>query len=233
MITAADILYEDNHLLVINKRAGDLVQPDPSGTSGLEDWIKQYIKVRDSKPGAVFLGVVHRLDRPVSGAVLFAKTSKALVRLNEQLRDHGFAKTYWAIVENRPVPEVCLGLTHHIVRNPKTNRSVAHVAPVADSKMAVLDYRLLASSDNYHLLQVRLHTGRHHQIRCQLSKIGCPIKGDLKYGARRSNPDGSISLHARSIEFTHPVTGATVTVVAPVPQDKLWQFFSAACVSVV
>lgn len=227
MITAKDILYEDNHLIVINKRSGQLVQPDPDGTPGLEDFIKDYIKVRDAKPGAVFLGVVHRIDRPVSGVVVFAKTSKALVRLNEQLRDRGFQKMYWAVVEQKPA--LAEGeLRHFLVRNPKTNKTIAHdtLPKIGDPKEAILKYKTLKSSDNYHLLEVELLTGRHHQIRCQLSKVGCHIKGDLKYGAARSNRDGSISLHARELIFTHPVSGERLDVVCPVPEgDALWAFF--------
>ena len=226
MFKPDDILYEDNHLLVVNKHCGDLVQPDPSGESALEDQIKAYIKRRDAKPGAVFLGVVHRIDRPVSGAVLFAKTSKALARLNEMIRQGEIHKTYWAITENRPEPEEG-ELRHYILRDPKTNRSKAFQSPHAGAKEALLRYRMIGSSTNYTLVEVDLLTGRHHQIRAQLSKIGCPIRGDLKYGARRSNPDGGISLHSRCVEFLHPVRKESVRVVAPVPAgDNLWAFFS-------
>lgn len=226
MFKPDDILYEDNHLLVVNKHCGDLVQPDPSGESALEDQIKAYIKRRDAKPGAVFLGVVHRIDRPVSGAVLFAKTSKALARLNEMIRQGEIHKTYWAITENRPEPEEG-ELRHYILRDPKTNRSKAFQSPHAGGKEALLRYRMIGSSTNYTLVEVDLLTGRHHQIRAQLSKIGCPIRGDLKYGARRSNPDGGISLHSRCVEFLHPVRKEPVRVVAPVPAgDNLWAFFS-------
>lgn len=228
MITAKDILYEDNHLIVINKHSGELVQSDPEGTPGLEDHIKDYIKARDNKPGAVFLGVVHRIDRPVSGAVLFSKTSKALVRLNEALRERrDFEKIYWAVVEQKPTPQEG-ELRHFLVRNPKTNKTIAHDTPPksGDPKEAVLRYKTLKSSDNYHLLRVELLTGRHHQIRCQLAKIGCCIKGDLKYGAARSNKDGSISLHARELIFTHPTTKEQIKVTCPVPEnDSLWAFF--------
>ena len=209
MSTINDILYEDNHLIIVNKHAGDLVQSDPDGTEAIEDQIKAMIKIRDHKPGAVFLGVVHRIDRPVSGAVLFAKTSKALARLNEMSREHGT-------------------LHHWIVRNPKTNRSHAHQRPKGDGKEAILDYAVLGASTNYTLIEVDLKTGRHHQIRAQLSAIGCSIKGDLKYGAKRSNKDGSISLHSRKISFAHPVGGAEVTITAPVPNDSLWKFFEEA-----
>ena len=228
MFTINDILYEDNHLLIVNKHAGDLVQSDPDGTEAIEDQIKAMIKIRDHKPGAVFLGVVHRIDRPVSGAVIFAKTSKALARLNEMIRDHKIRKTYWALTEARPNEEE--GTLHHwIVRNAKTNRSHAHQRPKGDGKEAILDYQVLSASTNYTLLEVDLKTGRHHQIRAQLSAIGCPIKGDLKYGAKRSNKDGGISLHSRRVEFQHPVGGATIAITAPVPQeDNLWRFFEEA-----
>ena len=226
MFKPEDILYEDNHLLVVNKHCGDLVQPDPSGESALEDQIKAYIKRRDAKPGAVFLGVVHRIDRPVSGAVLFAKTSKALARLNEMIRQGEIHKTYWAITENRPEPEEG-ELLHYILRDPKTNRSRTFQSPRAGAKEARLRYRMIGSSTNYTLVEVDLLTGRHHQIRAQLAKIGCPIRGDLKYGARRSSPDGGISLHSRCVEFLHPVRREPVRVVAPVPAgDNLWAFFS-------
>ena len=227
-----EVLYEDNHVIVVNKRPGELVQPDPTGDPALEDTVKAYIKTKYGKPGAVFLGVVHRIDRPVGGAVLLARTSKALVRLNEQLKQRRFRKIYWAIVENRPDrPE--RELRHYIVRNGKTNKSTAHDTQNAvprnlqsEAKEAILRYKLLASSDRYHLLEIELLTGRHHQIRCQLSKIGCPIKGDLKYGASRSNKDGGISLWARRLTFEHPVTHKMITVEAPIPHDdKLWAYF--------
>lgn len=225
MFSPDDILYEDNHLLVVNKHCGDLVQPDPSGEQALEDQIKAFIRTRDGKPGEVFLGVVHRIDRPVSGAVLFAKTSKALARLNEMIRSGEISKTYWAVTEQRPVPEQG-ELRHYILRDGKTNRSRAFDTPRAGAKEARLRYDTLAASTNYTLVGVELLTGRHHQIRAQLSRIGCPIKGDLKYGARRSNPDGGISLHARGIALMHPVRREPVAVTAPVPKgDSLWAFF--------
>ena len=224
------ILYEDNHLLIVNKRAGELVQPDPSGDPALEDQLKAFIRQRDAKPGRVFLGVVHRIDRPVSGVVIFAKTSKALARLNEMIKNREIAKYYWAITEARP--QATEGsLRHYLVRDGKTNKSKVYDKEVAGSKEARLNYRLLAASDRYYLLEVELLTGRHHQIRAQLSKIGCPIRGDLKYGAARSNRDGSISLHARRVEFLHPVATAgtarqPIVVTAPVPQDdNLWRYF--------
>ncbi|MEG1622923.1 MAG: RNA pseudouridine synthase [Alistipes sp.] len=227
MFSPQDILYEDNHLLVVNKHCGDLVQPDPSGESALEDQIKAFICERDGKPGEAFLGVVHRIDRPVSGAVLFAKTSKALVRLNEMIRAGEIQKTYWAITEHRPDPEEGQ-LTHYVLRDSKTNRSRAYDTPREGSKEARLRYKTLAAGTNYTLVEVALLTGRHHQIRAQFAKIGCIIKGDLKYGARRSNPDGGICLHSHSIAFVHPVRKEQVEVIAPVPQgDSLWAFFAA------
>ncbi len=230
-----EVLYEDNHVIVVNKRPGELVQPDRSGDAALEETVKDYLKVKYAKPGAVFLGVVHRIDRPVGGAVLLARTSKALVRLNEQLKQRRFRKIYWALVENRPA-EAEGTLRHYIVRNGKTNKSVAYSTLEAvperlrgEAKEAVLNYRLLASGERYRLLEIELLTGRHHQIRCQLAKIGCPIKGDLKYGASRSNRDGGISLWARRLTFEHPVTHTMVTVEAPTPtDDRLWAYFEVA-----
>lgn len=221
----ADILYEDNHLLVVNKKAGQLVQADTSGDLALEDEIKAFIKVRDNKPGNVFLGVVHRIDRPVSGVILFAKSKKALVRMNEMMKNRELEKHYWAITENRPAELEAL-LVHQLMRDGKTNKSFVVTTPRGDSKEARLRYKVLNISDRYTLLDVELMTGRHHQIRCQLSKIGCPIRGDLKYGAKRSMPDGSISLHSRSLTFTHPVRNESMTIVAPVPKDdNLWKYF--------
>ena len=220
-----DILYEDNHLLVVNKKAGQLVQADTSGDLALEDEIKAFIKVRDNKPGNVFLGVVHRIDRPVSGVILFAKSKKALVRMNEMMKKRELEKHYWAITENRPAELEAL-LVHQLMRDGKTNKSFVVATPRGDSKEARLRYKILNISDRYTLLDVELMTGRHHQIRCQLSKIGCPIRGDLKYGAKRSMPDGSISLHSRSLTFTHPVRNESMTIVAPVPKDdNLWKYF--------
>lgn len=225
MFNPKDILYEDNHLIVVNKRCGDLVQPDRESDEALETEIKAMIKVRDHKAGDVFLGVVHRIDRPVSGAVLFAKTSKALTRLNEMIRTGQIHKRYWAITESTPNPEAG-SLKHYIVRDGRTNRSRAYDKPKPDGKLAQLNYQVLACSTRYTLVEVELLTGRHHQIRAQLSKVGCPIKGDLKYGAKRSNPDGGISLHSRSVEFVHPVRKEPLMVVAPTPaKDNLWQYF--------
>ena len=216
------ILYEDNHLVIVNKQAGEIVQGDKTGDTPLSDIVKDWLKEKYNKPGNVYLGVVHRLDRPVSGVVLFAKTSKALPRLNKMFAEHNKVnKTYWAIVQNRP-QEPQGTLTHGLTRQEKNNTARAYDREVPGSKKAVLDYELIASGDRYHLLEIHLHTGRHHQIRCQLAKIGCPIKGDLKYGAPRSNPDGSISLHARTLTLEHPVNHESISVTAPVPDDKLW-----------
>ena len=216
------ILYEDNHLVIVNKQAGEIVQGDKTGDTPLSDFVKDWLKEKYNKPGNVYLGVVHRLDRPVSGVVLFAKTSKALPRLNKMFAEHNKVnKTYWAIVQNRP-QEPQGTLTHWLTRQEKNNTARAYDREVPGSKKAVLDYELIASGDKYYLLEIHLHTGRHHQIRCQLAKIGCPIKGDLKYGAPRSNPDGSISLHARTLTLEHPVNHEIISVTAPVPDDKLW-----------
>lgn len=216
------ILYEDNHLIIVNKQAGEIVQGDKTGDTPLSDIVKDWLKEKHNKPGNVYLGVVHRLDRPVSGVVLFAKTSKALPRLNKIFAEHDkVGKTYWAIVQNRP--QASKGtLTHWLTRQEKNNTARAYDREVPGAKKAVLDYELIASGDRYHLLEIHLHTGRHHQIRCQLAKMGCPIKGDLKYGAPRSNPDGSISLHARNLTLEHPVSHETISVTAPVPDDRLW-----------
>lgn len=219
-----EVLYEDNHLIAVNKPAGIPVQPDQSGDLSLEDVVKQYIKDKYAKPGEVFLGVVHRIDRPVGGVVLMAKTSKALSRLNEMFRGNDVKKTYWALVKDRPA-EPQGTLEHYIWRDTKKNISRATDKEVKDSKKAILSYRIVASSDNYHLLEIDLKTGRHHQIRCQLAKIGCPIKGDLKYGSPRSNPDASISLLSRRMVFAHPVTKVVVDIAAPVPDDVLWKSF--------
>jgi len=216
------VLYEDNHIIAVNKSSSEIVQGDKTGDQPLSETIKLYLKEKYNKPGEVFLGVTHRLDRPVSGVVLFAKTSKALTRLNEMFRNQEVKKTYWAIVKERPeLPEG--RLEHYLVRNEKQNKSVAFEKERSDAKKAALSYRLIAHSDTYYLLEVQLETGRHHQIRCQLAKMGCPIKGDLKYGFPRSNPNGGISLHARSVEFIHPVSKLPISLTAPVPvDDKLW-----------
>lgn len=224
-MTDLRVLHEDNHTIVVNKRSSDIVQGDKTGDEPLVERVKAYLKEKYNKPGNVFCGVVHRLDRPTSGALLFARTSKALPRLNEQFRDKSTRKIYWAVVEQKP--EIEQGtLVHYLRRNEKQNKSYASDHETQNSKKAILNYKLVASSDNYHLLEIELETGRHHQIRCQLSAIGCCIKGDLKYGAKRSNKDGSIHLHARELEFDHPTTKERIKVVAPVPNESLWQHFS-------
>ena len=216
------VLYEDNHLIVLNKAAGEIVQGDKTGDTPLSDQLKGYLKEKYQKPGNVFVGVVHRLDRPVSGVVLYAKTSKALSRLNTMFAQHDkVQKTYWAIVDHAP-EEPSGRLTHWLTRDEKQNKARAYDKEVPNSKKAILEYNLIGKSERYFLLEIRLLTGRHHQIRCQLAKIGCPIKGDLKYGAPRSNPDGSISLHARRIQLEHPVSHEQIDIVAPTPEDKLW-----------
>lgn len=217
-----NVVYEDNHIIIVNKQSGEIVQGDKTGDTPLSDIVKQYIKEKYNKPGNVFLGVVHRLDRPVSGLVVFAKTSKALSRLNEMFRTGDVHKTYLAIVKKNDIaPEATL--TDWLTRNERQNKSYAHNREVPGAKKAVLSYKVRSMSDNYMLLEVRLMTGRHHQIRCQLAHMGCPIKGDLKYGSPRSNPDGSISLMSRRVEFVHPVSKETIAVEAPVPDDRLWQ----------
>ena len=222
-----EVVYEDNHIIIVNKRSGEIVQGDKTGDEPLSETVKAYIKEAYHKPGNVFLGVVHRLDRPVSGLVVFARTSKALSRLNEMFRVGDVHKTYWAIVKDKPAVEEGT-LTHWLVRNEKQNKSYAYDREVPRSKKAVLHYRLIGCTDRYSLLEIQLMTGRHHQIRCQLARMGCPIKGDLKYGAPRSNPDGSISLLARKVELVHPVSKEPVSVVAPVPDDNLWHAIQAA-----
>jgi len=216
------VIYEDNHIIAVNKSSSEIVQGDKTGDQPLSETIKLYLKEKYNKPGEVFLGVTHRLDRPVSGVVLFAKTSKALTRMNEMFRNQEIKKTYWAIVKEKP--EQTEGrLEHYLTRNEKQNKSVAYEKERSDAKKAALSYKLIAQSDAYYLLEVQLETGRHHQIRCQLAKMGCPIKGDLKYGFPRSNPNGGISLHARSVEFIHPVSKELIKLIAPVPEDdKLW-----------
>lgn len=218
------VVYEDNHIIVVNKTASEIVQADKTGDTPLSETVKQYLKEKYQKPGNVFLGVTHRLDRPVSGLVIFAKTSKALTRLNEMFRAGEVKKTYWAVVKNAP-KESEGELVHFLVRNEKQNKSYAYDKEVPNSKKAVLDYRLIGRSENYYLLEVDLKTGRHHQIRCQLAKMGCPIKGDLKYGSPRSNPDGSICLHARGVRFVHPVSKELIELKAPLPEGNLWKGF--------
>ncbi len=235
------VLYEDNHIIAVNKTCNEIVQGDKTGDTPLSETVKAYIKEKYNKPGEVFLGVTHRLDRPTSGVVLFARTSKALTRLNEMFREKSavshqpsaITKTYWAIVQGAPKqPEA--RLENYLIRNEAQNKSYISTPPKPspqgrdkDAKLAVLTYKTLVKGDHYTLLEVNLETGRHHQIRCQLAAIGCPIKGDLKYGAKRSNPDGGICLHARQIEFIHPVSEQNICITAPVPNDSLWQQFAA------
>ena len=218
------VVYEDNHLIIVNKTASEIVQGDKTGDTPLSESVKLYLKEKYAKPGNVFLGVTHRLDRPVSGLVVFAKTGKALSRLNEMFRLSQVKKTYWAVVKNRPPQEEGI-LIHYLVRNEKQNKSYAYDQEKPGSKKAELHYRVIAHSDNYYLLEVDLKTGRHHQIRCQLAKMGCPIKGDLKYGSPRSNPDGSICLHARRVRFIHPVSKEEIDITAPLPAGNLWDAF--------
>lgn len=220
-----EVLYEDNHIIIVNKAAGEIVQGDKTGDTPLVELVKDYLKEKYSKPGNVFCGVVHRLDRPVMGLVVFAKTSKALSRMNALFQNREVQKTYWAITHFNP-PKQEDTLTHYITSTERNNKSYASTTPKEGALKAVLDYKLISRSDNYFLLEIHLHTGRKHQIRVQLSEIGCPVKGDLKYGAPRSNPDASISLQAHRIVFKHPVSGEIIDVTAPVPNEKLWQILS-------
>lgn len=220
------VLFEDNHIIIVNKRAGDIVQGDKTGDKPLSDVVKEYIKEKYNKPGNVYLGVTHRLDRPTTGVVVFAKTSKALTRLNKMFNKKEISKTYWAIVKNKPQQEHA-SLVNWLKKNPKNNKSTAYSKEVKDAKKAILHYELKKSLDNYYLLEINLETGRHHQIRCQLANIGSPIKGDLKYGFNRSNKDGSIHLHSRTITFIHPVSKEHILVTAPTPNDAIWN----ACMS--
>lgn len=224
MIHPEDILFEDNHLIIINKKVSEIVQGDKTGDISLSEKIKSFIKERDRKPGDVYLGLPHRLDRPVSGIVVFAKTSKALSRMNVLFRNREITKLYHAIVKEKPAPEIA-EIRHYLKKNEKQNKSYAVNEKTEGAKMAVLDYRLIGSSDNYYLLEVNIHTGRHHQIRAQLAAIGCPVKGDLKYGFPRSNKNGGISLHARFISFIHPVRKEEVSIIAPYPKDDLFNLF--------
>lgn len=217
-----NVLYEDNHIIIVNKASGEIVQGDKTGDTPLVETVRAYIKEKYNKPGNVFCGLTHRLDRPVSGVVIFAKTSKALERINNMLKNHEIKKTYWAIVKNTP-KQASGTLVNYLVRNEKQNKSYAYNTEKPNAKRAELNYQIIGQSDRYTLLEVNLITGRHHQIRCQLAAMGCPIKGDLKYGFDRSNPDGSISLHARSVEFTHPVSKELIHVEAPTPVDNLWK----------
>ena len=215
------VLHEDNHIIIVNKRPGDIVQGDKTGDKPLSEVVKSYIKEKYNKPGNVYLGVVHRLDRPTSGIVLFSKTSKALPRLNKLFQDKDAKKTYWAVVKEKP-PRESDELIHFMKRNSKQNKSYAHKNEVPDSKKAILDYKLIKELDRYYVLEIDLHTGRHHQIRSQLSAIGCPIKGDLKYGFDRSNRDASIHLHSRELRFIHPVKKEEIHITAPPPKDPIW-----------
>ncbi|MBR6507994.1 MAG: RNA pseudouridine synthase [Paludibacteraceae bacterium] len=217
------VLYEDNHIIAVNKTCSEIVQGDKTGDVPLSETVKAYIKEKYNKPGEVFLGVTHRLDRPTSGVVLFARTSKALTRLNDMFKSHEqIRKTYWAIVQGKPkMPEA--RLENYLIRNEKQNKSYIAKPGAKDAKLAILTYKTLTVGEHYSLLEINLETGRHHQIRCQLAAIGCPVKGDLKYGAKRSNPDGGICLHARQIEFEHPVSHEQINIIAPTPEDSIWQ----------
>lgn len=218
------ILYEDNHIIIVNKRVGDIIQGDKTGDTPLSEIVKEYIQKKYQKPGNVFLGVVHRIDRPTSGIVIFARTSKALERLNEMLRDHKIEKIYWAVVKNNP-PKESDTLIHFLIKNPKNNKTTSFLTEKDGSKKAILHYKLLKKLENYSLLEINLETGRHHQIRAQLAAIGYPIKGDLKYGFPRSNENGGIHLHARKIEFTHPVSNQLINITAPLPEEAIWNLF--------
>ncbi|MBL0341927.1 MAG: RNA pseudouridine synthase [Bacteroidetes bacterium] len=219
-----EIIFEDNHLIAVNKKPGDIVQGDKTGDEPLSEKVKKYIKDKYDKPGDVFLGTIHRIDRPVSGVVLFARTSKALERMNEQFREREVKKIYWAVVKNSPPDQQGI-LVNYLIKDEIKNKSRAYDAPKGKALKCELEYKLISKSDRYSLLEINPLTGRHHQIRVQLSKIGCPIKGDLKYGFDRSNPDGSIHLHARRIAFNHPVTKESIIITAPPPNESLWNFF--------
>ena len=223
-----EVLHEDNHIIAVNKKAGDIVQADKTGDAPISESIKAYIKERYKKPGDVFLGTIHRIDRPTTGIILYARTSKGLTKMNELFKTKQIHKTYWAIVENKPKNDVCT-LENFLRKNEVQNKSYVVKESDKGSKKAVLHYKFIASSDKYHLLEIELETGRHHQIRVQLQNIGCSIKGDLKYGAARSNKDGSISLHARSVRFIHPTKKTEMCIVAPVPDDALWKYFEKTC----
>lgn len=217
------VLYEDNHIVAVNKTCNEIVQGDKTGDVPLSETVKAYIKEKYNKPGEVFLGVTHRLDRPTSGVVLFARTSKALTRLNDMFKSHEqIRKTYWAIVQGKPKMAEAR-LENYLIRNEKQNKSYIARQGAKDAKLAILSYKTLTVGEHYSLLEINLETGRHHQIRCQLAAIGCPVKGDLKYGAKRSNPDGGICLHARQIAFEHPVSHEEIVITAPIPEDSIWQ----------
>ena len=218
------VLYEDNHFIIINKSVSDLVQKDKTGDIALDDKIKKYLKEKYNKPGNVFIGIPHRIDRPVSGAVIYARTSKALSRMGVMFKDKDVNKVYWAVVKNKPAMNEGI-LENYMIRNTRQNKSYISTKDTKDAKLAKLTYKVVAQSDKYYLIEVNLITGRHHQVRCQLANMGCPIKGDLKYGFQRSNPDGGINLHARKISFIHPVTKEYIDITAPVPDDNLWRAF--------
>ncbi|MGD0710437.1 MAG: RNA pseudouridine synthase [Bacteroidales bacterium] len=222
---ASRVLFEDNHLLIINKKPSEIVQGDKTGDIPLVESVKEYIRIKYKKPGNVYLGLVHRIDRPVSGCVIFARTDKALSRMNKLIHDRQISKIYWAVVKNKP-PKESETLYHYLLKNEKQNKSYSVKKEVKGALKAELSYNIIGASDNYYLLEIELHTGRHHQIRVQLAEIGCPVKGDLKYGYPRSNPDASIHLHARKVEFVHPVKNEKVTVIAPTPDEVLWNYFS-------
>ena len=219
-----DILFEDNHLIALNKKSGDIIQGDKTGDKPLSEIVKDYLKDKYNKPGAAFIGVVHRIDRPVTGVVIFARTSKALVRMNELFREKKIKKTYWAVVKNKP-DEDSGTLIHYLKKDEKNNKSKSFDKDVPGSLRSWLDYKVIGKSDNYYLIEVSPQTGRHHQIRVQLAAIGCPIKGDVKYGYQRTNEDGSIHLHARKVDFIHPVKKNEISLIAPVPDEKIWKFF--------
>ena len=216
------VLFEDNHLIIINKRSGDIVQGDKTKDTPLVEIVKEYLKIKHDKPGNVYLGVIHRIDRPTSGIVMFAKTSKALSRMNAMLKNQDVNKLYWAITQNKPDNKTGK-LIHWLRKNPKNNKSTHFSKETANTKKAVLNYRILKTLDNYYLLEIKMESGRHHQIRCQLQAIGCPIKGDIKYGSKRTNKDGSIDLHARNLQFIHPVTKKEIDITAPVRDEKIWK----------
>ena len=216
------VLFEDNHLIIINKRTGDIIQGDKTKDTPLVEIVKEYLKIKHDKPGNVYLGVIHRIDRPTSGIVMFAKTSKALSRMNAMLKNQDVNKLYWAITQNKPDNKTGK-LIHWLRKNPKNNKSTHFSKETANAKKAVLNYRILKTLDNYYLLEIKMESGRHHQIRCQLQAIGCPIKGDIKYGSKRTNKDGSIDLHARNLQLIHPVTKKEIDVTAPVRDEKIWK----------
>jgi 23S rRNA pseudouridine1911/1915/1917 synthase len=216
------VLFEDNHLIIINKRPGDIIQGDKTKDTPLVEIVKEYLKIKHDKPGNVYLGVIHRIDRPTSGIVMFAKTSKALSRMNAMLKNQDVNKLYWAITQNKPDNKTGK-LIHWLRKNPKNNKSTHFSKETANTKKAILNYKILKTLDNYYLLEIKMESGRHHQIRCQLQAIGCPIKGDIKYGSKRTNKDGSIDLHARNLQLIHPVTKKEIDITAPVRDEKIWK----------